>query len=143
HTMILGVPGDQGIAGDWDANSFDSPGVYRPANNTFYLSNQVCNCSVFADDQAMFSSGGGSAQGFAGDWTGSGHAAVGLFLNGAVALKNYPYAGSQADISFVFGASGDQPIAGYWGASGSKAPPGRVLAPPTIVPAPIRGSLGD
>src|SRR5262249_36772402 len=96
YQTISRVPADQQIAGDWNSNGFGSPGVYRPSNNTFYMTNQVCNCSVFADYQASFGNGGSSALGFAGDWTGSGHAGVGLFVNGAISLKNYPYSGSGA-----------------------------------------------
>ncbi len=145
YTMVLGIPGDAGLAGDWDGNGFDSPGVYRPSNNTFYLSNKVQNGAVFGDYQATFGSGGSSALPVAGDWTGSGHSGVGLFLNGLVQLKNYPYAGSVADLTFVFGVSGDQPIAGYWGQGngGVAYPgvPGNVLVPPTS--APIAGQTGN
>ncbi|MHB8629161.1 MAG: beta strand repeat-containing protein [Aggregatilineales bacterium] len=148
HTMVLGIPGDQGIAGDWDGNGFDSPGVYRPANNTFYMTNQVCNCAVYADYTTTFGSGGPGALGFAGDWTGISHVGVGLYVNGAVALKNYPYTGSSPDLAFLFGTTGDQPIAGYWGAgNGGVEHPGGVLVPPTLAPVPSIGnpsdSLGD
>ena len=89
--------------------------------------------------------GSGGALGFAGDWTGSGHAGVGLFLNGATSLKNYPYTGSQPDITFAFGVSGDMPLAGYWGAVGSVPHPGGVIVPPTFAPTPGAqdGRLGD
>ncbi|MBX3065175.1 MAG: hypothetical protein KF726_19500 [Anaerolineae bacterium] len=44
HDEVLGNPGDVGIAGDWDDDGKDGPGVYRPgASPQFYLTNQVCN----------------------------------------------------------------------------------------------------
>ena len=47
YTMVLGIPGDIGIAGDWNGDGVDSPGVYRPSNQTFFLSNKVQNGGVF------------------------------------------------------------------------------------------------
>jgi len=39
YFAIFGNPGDQGFAGDWDNNGFDSIGVYRSSNTTWYLTN--------------------------------------------------------------------------------------------------------
>ncbi|MHB8751742.1 MAG: choice-of-anchor Q domain-containing protein, partial [Aggregatilineales bacterium] len=47
-TMVLGIPGDDGLAGDWNGDGLDSPGVYRPSTQQFYLNDQVCNCAEFA-----------------------------------------------------------------------------------------------
>jgi len=33
--MVLGIPKDIGVAGDWTGKGFDSPGVFRPSNVTF------------------------------------------------------------------------------------------------------------
>jgi len=143
-TMVFGIPGDQGIVGDWrNAYGIDSPGVYRPSNNTFYMTNQVCNCSAVALYQVTFGSGGNGALAFAGNWTGYGDA-VGLFQNGTVSLKDFPYSGSTADTTFTYGTAGDIPVMGHWGVplnpattpitSPLAAAP--LLVAPTFVPAP-------
>ncbi|MEP7285274.1 MAG: hypothetical protein ABI947_05845, partial [Chloroflexota bacterium] len=54
--MVLGIPGDVPVAGDWNSDGMDSPGVFRPASATFYLSNQIINGSVFAG--SVFGYGG-------------------------------------------------------------------------------------
>ncbi|MHB8626165.1 MAG: SBBP repeat-containing protein [Aggregatilineales bacterium] len=146
YTMVLGIPGDVGLAGDWDGDGLDSPGVYRPSATTFYLSNSVCNCAVFGDFQILYGNPGDTP--VMGDWTGQGHDGVGLFRqsNGFTYLKNQLVTG-YADIPFVFGIAGDVPIAGHWQLTYPPKPnPGSVLVPPTSLPggtgAPPSG-LGD
>jgi hypothetical protein len=112
-TMVLGIPGDVAVAGDWNHKGYDSPGVYRPSNNNFYLSNQVCNCNVFADISFAYGIGGDAP--VTGDWIGQGHDGVGLFrqTNGYTYLRNSLTTG-YADITFVYGIAGDVPVAGHW-----------------------------
>ncbi|MEP7290092.1 MAG: SBBP repeat-containing protein [Chloroflexota bacterium] len=126
--MVLGVPGDVPVAGDWNGDGKDSPGVYRPSLTKFFLSNQVCNCSVFADYSAALGVSGDSP--FAGDWNGDGISGIGVFRpsNGLIYLKNMPSSGF-ADLSLVFGVANDKPVAGHW-ATLSSSP---TLAP-TFVP---------
>jgi hypothetical protein len=111
--MVLGVPGDVGLAGDWNSKGFDSPGVYRPSNQHFYLSNQVCSCSVFGDYTLQYGASGDAP--VVGDWVGQGHDGVGLFrqTNGYTYLRNTLTTG-YADIAFVYGIAGDIPVAGHW-----------------------------
>jgi hypothetical protein len=37
NQFIYGDPGDRLVAGDWTGNGFDSPGLFRPSNTTWYL----------------------------------------------------------------------------------------------------------
>jgi hypothetical protein len=144
-TMVLGIPGDVGLAGDWNGKGFDSPGVYRPSNITYYLSNQVCNCSVFGDYEFQYGVSGDAP--VVGDWIGQGHDGVGLFRqsNGYTYLRNDLTTG-YADITFVYGIAGDVPVAGHWQLTYPPAPvPGGVLVPPTavaITPAFVPGHAG-
>ncbi len=144
YTMVMGIPGDMGLAGDWNGDSIDSPGVYRPTNSTFYLTDQVCNCAATGNHQFTYGIGGDSP--VIGDWIGQGHDGVGLFrqTNGYTYLRNSLTAGF-ADIAFTYGIAGDVPIAGHWQLVYPPAPnPGSVLVPPTFAPVPVPTSgLGD
>lgn len=113
YTMVLGIPGDVGLAGDWNSDGLDSPGVYRPSNSVFYLTDQVCNCSVFGSYQFAYGIGGDAP--VTGDWIGQGHDGVGLFRqsNGYTYLRNSLTTGF-ANNAFVFGIANDIPIAGHW-----------------------------
>jgi hypothetical protein len=146
YIMVLGIPGDKGLAGDWNGKNYDSPGVYRPSNITFYLTNQVCSCSVYSDDAFQYGVGGDAP--VVGDWVGLGHDGVGLFrqTNGVTYLKNELTTGF-ADTTFVYGIAGDVPVAGHWqavyppraGQATAPTNPGNVS--PTSVPTP--GGPGD
>src|SRR5213078_4180644 len=94
----------------------DSPGVYRPTNSTFYLSNQVCNCGAVADYQAVLGVAGDLP--LAGDWTHSGRSGIGVFRasNGQIYLRIDPTTSGIADFGLVFGVAGDKPVAGHWAA---------------------------
>ncbi|MEP7284192.1 MAG: putative Ig domain-containing protein [Chloroflexota bacterium] len=126
--MVLGVPGDGPVAGDWNGDGKDSPGVYRPSLTKFFLSDQVCNCSVFADYSAALGVTGDSP--FAGDWNGDGITGIGVFRpsNGLIYLKNMPTSGF-ADLSLVYGIANDKPVAGHWAVTA----PTPIIAP-TFVP---------
>ncbi len=148
QTMVLGIPGDIGLAGDWTGKLYDSPGVYRPANSTFYLSNQIVYGSVYADIQVTYGINGDSP--IVGDWTALGHDGLGLFRpsNGATFLKNALTTG-YADNTFTYGIAGDVPIAGHWQLVYPLVPnPGSVLVPATSAPMPTAvaiptSGLGD
>jgi hypothetical protein len=113
YTMVLGVPGDIGLAGDWNGDGLDSPGVYRPSTQKYYLNDQVCNCSEYATYAFQYGVAGDSP--VTGDWTGQGHDGVGLFrqANGYTYLRNNLTTGF-ADLTFVYGIAGDVPVAGHW-----------------------------
>jgi len=143
YTMILGIPGDVGLAGDWNGDGLDSPGVYRPSLQKFFLNDQVCNCSEFATYTFQYGVAGDYP--VTGDWIGQGHDGVGLFRqsNGFTYLRNSLTTGF-ADITFTFGIAGDIPVAGHWQLVYPPKPPGGVVVPPTSAPVvkPTSG-LGD
>ncbi len=149
YVMVLGIPGDVGLAHDWNGDGIDSPGVYRPSNQLFLLSNQVCNCSVFADYNAQLGNPGDSP--VVGDWIGQGHSGIGVFrpTNGLILLKNQIQTGF-ADIVIVFGIPNDIPLAGHWSAASvaAKAPAPSILVagpqvPTTAVPQQGNNNIGD
>ncbi len=133
YTMVLGIPGDVGLAGDWNGDGLDSPGVFRPSAATFYLSDQVTNAAVFGDYTAVLGFTGDSP--FVGDWIAQGHAGIGVFrpTNGLTYLKNALTTGF-ADNTFIYGIAGDIPVAGHWGAGGPVPNSGvsDVLVPGTL-----------
>lgn len=101
----------------WESdNNSDTVGIYRAANNTFYLRNS--NTTGFADLDFGFGSGSALLP-LAGDWNGDGKTGVGLYntSSGIFYLKNTLEAGS-ADHIFVFGTPGDLPIVGDWDGDG-------------------------
>lgn len=122
--MILGGAGDVGLAGDWDGNGVDSPAVFRPSNTRFYFTNKVQNGAVTADFSLVF--GLGTDIPFSGDWNGDGWSGVGLFRasQGRMFLKNDPRFAGAPDFNFLYGTSGDRPLAGHWPtpAAGPSAP---------------------
>ncbi len=136
YTMVMGIPGDVGLAGDWNGDGLDSPGVYRPSTQQFFLTDQVCNCSVFGNYQFQYGVAGDSP--VIGDWIGQGHDGVGLFRqsNGFTYLRNSLTIGF-ADITFTYGIAGDVPVAGHWQLVYPPLPnPGNVLVAPTNAPVP-------
>ena len=110
---VLGIAGDDGVAGDWTGQGFDSPGVYRTGNSTFYLSNKVINGVVYGDLSATYGTAGDFP--VTGDWTGQGHDGIGLFRQSAgyTYLRNSISTG-YPDNAFYYGTAGDVPIAGHW-----------------------------
>jgi hypothetical protein len=144
YTMVLGIPGDVGVAGDWNGDGLDSPGVFRPSNAAFYLSDQDTNGGVYGDYTVALGQTGDAP--IDGDWIAQGHAGVGIFrpASGLIALKNALTSGLP-DSTFAYGAAGDVPVTGYWGAGSPVPNPGiNVLprqggtsaptTPPTAVP---------
>ncbi len=134
YQMVLGIPGDVGLAGDWNGDSVDSPGVYRPSNSTFYLTDTVCNCTPTANYQFQYGVGGDAP--VIGDWIAQGHDGVGLFRqsNGFTYLKNALTTGI-ADDPFTYGIAGDVPVAGHWQLTyPNEPPPISAQVPPILVP---------
>ena len=116
YTMVLGIPGDIGIVGDWNGDGTSTPGVYRPPSSVYYLANSVCNCSVAGDIQ--FSYGLPYNSPIVGNWVGSPTSqgiGVGLYrpADGYFYLRNTLTSGF-ADTAFYYGLPADMPVSGHW-----------------------------
>ncbi len=107
------------LAGDWNGDGVDTPGLYDPATGTFYLRN--ANAPGNADLVFTFGAGGGANVPIVGDWDGNGTDTIGLYTpaTGAIFLKNANSSGN-ADVVFSFGAGGGGfvPLAGDWDGDG-------------------------
>ncbi len=109
-TFDFGTTGDLPVAGDWDGNGVDTPGVYRPGDPGPFL---LTNTFTSAID-ATFNFGGPDDLPLAGDWLGTGRDGVGLFLPGSQAMVLATELQSKAGIIVFFGQPGDLPVAGSW-----------------------------
>ncbi len=121
---ILGNPSDVGIAGDWDGNGQDSPGVYRPMNNTWYLSNNSAPSGITYSDLTWQLDSVYSAP-VTGDWVGLGRNYGGMNNSGGVAdsisadpaplqfiLFDSTLTNSPGRYLPVFGNTNDKPVVG-------------------------------
>ena len=133
HAMVLGVPGDQGVAGDWTGQGYDTVGVYRASAVNFYLSNRIGDGPINGD--IAFQYGKTTDVAITGDWIGQGHDGVGTFRpsNGQIYLKNALTTGF-ADTAFIYGVAGDQPVAGHWQAVYPPVAPASILIAKTAAP---------
>ncbi|MBX3064572.1 MAG: hypothetical protein KF726_16445, partial [Anaerolineae bacterium] len=109
-----------------------------PTNSIFYLSNQVCNCTVASDYAPLF--GNPYNVPFTGDWNGDGLTGIGVFQadNGSMSLRNNPQVIGSADLSLVYGVANDAPLAGRWSDAGLagvvSVPSVELEIAPTFVP---------
>ncbi|MCS7079570.1 MAG: hypothetical protein NZ585_05905 [Chloracidobacterium sp.] len=113
--FFYGLGGDIPLAGDWDGDGIDTPGIYRNVNGamTFFLINN--NTGGFADVSFAFGQPGDIP--IAGDWDGDGTVTVGVYRPSTQTffLRNALAAGN-ADLTVtITGAQAtDLPIAGRW-----------------------------
>ncbi|MGI9648495.1 MAG: hypothetical protein ACR2OI_08255, partial [Acidimicrobiia bacterium] len=114
-TWDYGVAGDRPIWGDWDCDGVETPGMFRPANGFFYLSNS--RATAVADEEFFFGIGGDLP--VAGDWNNDGCDTVGVYRPsvGKVFLSN-SLTTATADVEYYFGRSGDLPFAGDFDGNG-------------------------
>jgi hypothetical protein len=117
YFAIFGNPDDQGIAADWDNDGFDSIGVYRVSNTTWYLSNDSTPSGItFADVSFSWGLGSGN-QAVAGDWEGDGITTVGFYrgvndftLHGALGTS-----GANLTVAITNAPLGGTGLVGRWG----------------------------
>jgi hypothetical protein len=110
EVFSFGVAGDLPVGGDWNGDSIDTVGIFRPgAPGGFFLANSFAN---FAD--IFFNFGTTGDLPLAGDWTGKGNDSVGIFRPGKQTMFLANNFVNVADIVFVFGQQGDQPVGGDW-----------------------------
>jgi hypothetical protein len=111
--FVFGQNGDLPIAGDWNSDGFDTPGLFRAGITQFILSNGFQ--SVI--DITPFTFGALGVKPMAGDWDGDGVATIGVFNpgTGTMSLNNTNTGGNGVgDIVFSFGLNGDFPLGGDW-----------------------------
>jgi hypothetical protein len=113
--FFYGTAGDVPIAGDWDGDGIDTPGIYRNVNGvmTFFLINN--NTGGFADVSFGFGQPGDLP--IAGDWDGNGTVTCGVYRPGnqTFLLRNANAAGSPDLTVVISGAqASDRPVAGRW-----------------------------
>jgi plastocyanin len=118
---VFGNPGDVGFAGDWDGNGFDSIGIYRSNNSTWFMTNNSTPSGItFSDINFVWNLG--NFWGVVGDWDGNATTTVGLYDNqNGIFLLHSTNAIVGTDNQFSFGPAGSKPIAGKWIAA-SKPP---------------------
>jgi hypothetical protein len=110
-TANLGTTGDLPVAGDWDGDGTETPGVFRPSDpGEFFLSNSTTSGTV--DVNFIFGSTGNLPM--AGDWLGLGRDGIGVFLPGNPLMLITSELASKGIIALTFGQSGDIPVSGSW-----------------------------
>jgi len=106
----FGTSGDLPVAGDWDGDGDDSPGVYRGGEQGLFLIANTLSSNV----DTTFIFGGPGDLPMAGDWVASGRDGVGLFLTSFQTMILAADVQSKAGIAVSFGAPGDVPVGGSW-----------------------------
>ena len=116
--FVLGYPGDQPIAGRWNARStVEGVGVFRPSNGLLYLKNVAS--TGFADYTMVLGIPGDV--GIAEDWNGDGSQSAGVYrpssaqFFGSNIVANASVVG---DFGFTFGYPYELPIVGDWNGIG-------------------------
>ena len=118
-SFFYGNPGDLPIAGDWDGDGIDTPGLYRQSDGFFYTRDS--NNAGPADDECF--AGNPNDVPLSGDWDADFVDELGLYRpsNQTFYLFEDSCTGSPmgaADIEFVFGNPGDTPVSGDWDRDG-------------------------
>lgn len=113
---VFGNPGDVGVAGDWDGNGFDSIGVYRSSNTTWFMTNNSTPGGItFSDINFVWDIT--TKIPVVGDWDANGTTTVGYFgpfTGSGQFVLHSTNATAGTDNTFIFGPSTGKPIAGKW-----------------------------
>jgi hypothetical protein len=117
-TVNFGTAGDLPVVGDWNGDGKDTPGVYRPSTNVFFLTNGNANNSTPPVDFS-FGLGAPGDLPVAGDWNGNGVTTVGVYRPSSNTFFLTNSLATAVDISFALGAPGDVPLAGDWNGDGT------------------------
>ncbi len=117
-TINFGQAGDLPIAGDWNGDGIDTPGVYRPSAGQFLLTNSTAATPVV---EITVTFGIGEDLPVAGDWNADGFDSIGVFRPsaGQFFLTDDNVLIPNIDQTVFFGTSGDLPTAGDWDGSGT------------------------
>jgi glucose/arabinose dehydrogenase/PKD repeat protein len=106
-----GKVGDVPVAGDWNGDGIETPGVFR--DGYWYLRNSTTSGGY----EVTFPYGKAGDIPVVGDWNGDGVDTIGVFRAGVWYLRNSNSAGS-SNVTFTFGTTGDRPVAGDWNRDG-------------------------
>ena len=105
------------LAGDWNADGVDTPGLFRSSTANWWLSNNLAGST-----DAGFVYGSPGMTPVVGDWNGNGNDSVGVKTGGQWHVSN-SNSGLPASSIFTFGnPSGDIPLAGDWDGNGTETP---------------------
>ena len=119
-SFYFGDPGDIPIAGDWDCDGIDTPGMYRQSDGYVYLRNE--NSQGVADRRFFFGNPGDIP--IAGDFNGDGCDTVSVYRpsESRVFIIDRLGSGDQglgaATTDYVFGDPGDTPFVGDFDGDG-------------------------
>lgn len=109
-TFDFGTSGDRPVAGDWDGDGDDTPGVFSSGDQGVFLITNTLSSNV----DASFIFGGPGDMPMAADWVGSGRDGVGLFLTQFQTMILAADIQSKPGITIPFGFPGDIPVGGSW-----------------------------
>jgi hypothetical protein len=133
-----GAPSWIPVVGDWNHTGHAGIGVFNPATGKWYLRNEASPGGPDANPGgAPFAFGAPGWVPVAGDWTGSGHAGIGVFDPTTARWYLRTEVGPGAPdanpggVPFAFGGAGWKPVVGDWSGQG-KATVG-VVNPATAV----------
>jgi hypothetical protein len=117
--FAYGVPGWEGVVGDWNGDGTSTVGVVNPQAQfaQWYLRNE--NSAGAPDVATPFFFGFSNWIPLAGDWTGTGHTGIGMYdpVSFTWYLENVPGSG-KVDFQFQYGFPGWIPVVGDWNHSG-------------------------
>ncbi|WP_051497279.1 PhoPQ-activated pathogenicity-related family protein, partial [Candidatus Contendibacter odensensis] len=126
----FGLAGDTPVAGDWSGTGKTAVGIFR--NGSWFLdanrNGRWEGCQQDGGQDLCLGFGLAGDVPVAGDWSGTGKTAVGIFRNGRWFLdanSNGRWDGCQQDggqdLCLDFGLAGDVPVAGDWSGTGKTA----------------------
>jgi hypothetical protein len=123
---IFGNPGDQGVAGDWNGNGFDSIGVYRSSNTTWFMTNNSTPSGITFSDIDFVMDIATHAP-VVGDWDGDLDSTPGWLTAAGMVYQHPNNSIVGPDNVFAYGPAGSKPVAGKW-AAGSRPAIGGVVS---------------
>jgi hypothetical protein len=140
--FAYGLPGWEGVVGDWNGDGTVTVGVVDPLGvfATWYLRNENSPGGPDVTGGVPFAFGFTNWIPLAGDWTGSGHTGIGMFdpTTNTFYLENDPGSG-KVDFLFQYGAPGWIPVVGDWNHSGHD---GIGMVDPTTMTWYLRNEVG-